>query len=92
MIAQHVKADTLQPCRGARLGEGVLHVVALGQGLVVGEHHGVHVGGVGGQHALQAELGRAARVRQLVRVDVQQPVDAVRRRQLDALCARRDGF
>ena len=75
------------PDEKACLGEGVLHIVALGQGLVVGEDQGVHVSGHGGEHALDAVLRPAPRVHQLIRVDVQNPVYPVLRRQLYARCS-----
>ena len=43
------------------LSEGVLHIVALGQGLVVGEDQGVYISGHSGEHALDAVLRRRPR-------------------------------
>jgi len=73
---------------GGYLLKGACNVAAFRQGLVVGEHQGVHVGRHVAQQALQGVLGSPRRVHQLVRVDVQDPVDAVLGSQLDALCGK----
>ena len=80
------RADRSTLRKAAHLGEGVGNVVSLGHALIVGEDQAVHILRHRAQQALQAVLGGAPRVHQLISVDVEDPVCTIPQPKLDALC------
>ncbi len=70
------------------LCEGILHIIPLWQGLVVGEHQGVHIRRHTGKHALYAVLCSATRVHELICIYMQYPVYPILCRQLNPGCVQ----